>query len=46
MMEAQLILATVAQRYRIKLLEGHEVDPDPTFTLRPRNGVKVRIERR
>jgi cytochrome P450 len=46
MMEAQLILATVAQRYRIRLLEGYEVDPDPTFTLRPRNGVKVRIERR
>jgi cytochrome P450 len=46
MMEAQLILATVAQRYRISLLEGYEVDPDPTFTLRPRNGVKVKIERR
>jgi cytochrome P450 len=45
-MEAQLILATVAQRYRIQLADDQEVDPDPTFTLRPRNGVKVKLTKR
>src|SRR5262249_55076312 len=45
MMEAQLVLAAAAQRYRVKVVPGHKVEPDPTFTLRPRNGIRVTLER-
>jgi len=44
--EAQLVLATVAQRYRLRLDASHRVEPNPLVTLRPRNGVKVILERR
>ncbi|MCQ3929788.1 MAG: cytochrome P450 [Chloroflexi bacterium] len=46
MMEAQLVLATVAQSYRIKLVEGCKVEPEALVTLRPRNGINVVIEPR
>ncbi len=46
MMEAQLVLATVAQSYRLKLVEGTKVVPEALITLRPRNGVPVVIEPR
>jgi len=42
--EAQLILATVAQRYRLRLAEDHPVKPDALITLRPRYGIKVTLE--
>ena len=45
-MEAQVILATLAQRYQPELVPGQEVVPDATFTLRPRHGVRMRIRRR
>lgn len=35
MMEAVLILATVAQRYRLKMAPGQTVTPYPSITLRP-----------
>jgi cytochrome P450 len=41
MMEAVLVLATLAQRVRFVLQPGHAVEPWPTFTLRPRKGVPV-----
>jgi cytochrome P450 len=37
MMEAQLLLATIAQRYRPRLLPGHEVKPKVVLTLQPDN---------
>jgi cytochrome P450 len=37
-MEARLVLATVAQRYRFRLVEGHPVVPLASITLRPRHG--------
>jgi cytochrome P450 len=43
LMEAQLVLATVAQHFRPRLAEGQTVEEDPTFTLRPRGGVRVRL---
>jgi cytochrome P450 len=43
LMEAQLILATAAQHFRPRLVPGHVVDEDPTFTLRPRHGVRVTL---
>jgi cytochrome P450 len=46
MMEAVLVLATVAQRYRLKLVKDQVVEPWPVFTLRPRYGIKMVIEKR
>ena len=36
-----LVLATILQRFRVELVPGQAVVPDPTFTLRPKSGVKV-----
>ena len=44
--EAQLILATVAQRYRLRPVPGHDVMPNPLVTLRPRGGLPVTLEHR
>ena len=43
LMEGTLILAAIAQRYRITLVPGQSVTPDTTFTLRPRPGVEVTL---
>ena len=39
MMELQLVLATVAQYYKLDLVPGHPVEPEPRVTLRPRYGL-------
>lgn len=44
MVEAHLVLATIAQRYRIKLQPGHTVVPEPRTTLRPHGGLHVLLE--
>ena len=46
MTEAQLMVATVAQRYRLRLVPGHPMELHPLVTLRPRYGVKVTLEPR
>ncbi len=46
MVEAHLIIATLAQRYRLRLVPGHRVEPWPLITLRPRYGIKMVIEPR
>jgi cytochrome P450 len=46
LMEATLILATIAQRYRLRLVPGHPVVPLASITLRPRYGVRVLLESR
>ena len=46
MTEAQLILAAVAQRCRLRLKPGWAVEPDPIFTLRVRGGLPMRLETR
>ena len=46
MMEMQLILPMMLQRYRVEPVAGHEVETDPSVTLRPKNGVMVRISER
>ncbi len=46
LMEAQLVLATVAQSYRLRVGEGFKIEPEALVTLRPRNGVYVMIEPR
>ena len=45
-MEAVLLLATIARRYRLQLVPGSVVRPFPTMTLRPDGGVKVSLIRR
>jgi cytochrome P450 len=44
--EAALLLSTIAQRFRLRLLPGHPVEPQGLITLRPRHGMKMRLERR
>ena len=46
MIEAQLVLATIIQRYEMDLVADHPVVPDPTFKLRPKFGVKVSLRER
>jgi cytochrome P450 len=46
LMEGHLVLAAVAQRFRLALVPGHRVEPDPILTLRPRHGVHVTLEPR
>jgi cytochrome P450 len=45
LMEAQLIVATIAQRYRIDLVPGHPIVPEPMVTLRPKHGVLMTLHR-
>jgi cytochrome P450 len=44
--EAQVIIAAIAQRYRLRLAAGHEVRPIAQVTLRARDGVWVTLEPR
>ena len=46
LIETQLVVATLAQRYRLHLVPGHRVEPWPLITLRPRFGMPMTIERR
>jgi cytochrome P450 len=46
LIEAQLIVATLAQGYRLHLVPQHKVEPWPLITLRPRFGMPMIIERR
>jgi cytochrome P450 len=46
LMESVLTLATIAQRYRFRLVEGHPVVPLASITLRPRYGIRVVLEAR
>jgi cytochrome P450 len=45
-MEATLVLAVVAQRFRFHLDPTCEVVPQPSITLRPKNGLRLRLESR
>lgn len=47
LMEAALLLATIAQRYRLRLAEpDQKVELEPVVTLRPKNGLPMRLEKR
>jgi cytochrome P450 len=46
MMEAILLLATVAQHFRMEPVSAAPVVPFPTITLRPRGGVTLRVRAR
>jgi cytochrome P450 len=46
MTEATLILAVLAQRFRLRLKEDQEVTMQTRITLRPKNGLRTILERR
>ncbi len=46
MMEARLLLATIASRYRLEVLPGHIVEPAPLITLNPKGGLPMIVRRR
>ena len=43
-MEGVLLLATIGQRWRLRLLPGHRVEPKALITLRPRYGMRMVAE--
>jgi cytochrome P450 len=46
LMEGSLVLATILQQLKVELVPGQTIVPDPTFTLRPKYGVRVALRRR
>jgi cytochrome P450 len=46
LLEAQLILIMVAQRYRLEVIPGHEAEPEPLITLRMRGSLPMRVYKR
>jgi cytochrome P450 len=45
-MEGALLLATLAQKWKLKLVPGHRVEPQPLITLRPKYGMRMTVEAR
>ncbi len=45
-MEGVLLLATIAQKWKLSLVPGHRVEPEPLITLRPKYGMRMRVESR
>ncbi len=46
MMEAVLLLAAIAQRFRFSIIPDHPVVPMPSVTLRPKRGIRMVLHRR
>jgi cytochrome P450 len=45
-MEGILLLAVIAQKWKLRLVPGHPVKPQPLITLRPKHGMKMVVEGR
>jgi cytochrome P450 len=45
-MEAVLLVAAMSAKWRMELLPGQKIEPEPVVTLRPRGGIKVRLSAR
>lgn len=43
LMEGVIIMSMILQRYSLELLSGTTVEPHPMITLRPRNGLRMKI---
>lgn len=43
LMEAKLVLATIAGRYQLSLASSEPVELDPLITLRPKDGIDMRL---
>jgi len=46
MMEAVLLLATIAGQFQLGKVEGQPIVPVPSFTLRPKEGIYMSLRRR
>jgi cytochrome P450 len=46
MMEARLILATMLQHFDLNLMQGQTVIPEVLLTLRPKNGIQMKVKAR
>ncbi len=46
MMEAILLLATIAQRFSLRAVSSEPIVPVPSFTLRPKSGIQMKVEAR
>lgn len=46
MLEAQLIVAMIGQRFRIELVPDQNIRPEPLITLRPTPGIRATIRKR
>lgn len=46
LMETAMVLATIAQHYRFRLVKDHPVVPLASITLRPRYGIRATLESR
>jgi len=44
--EGVLVLSTIAQRWKMRLVPGHPVETRAVITLRPKHGMKMTLERR
>jgi cytochrome P450 len=45
-MEGTLVLASIAQKFRLSLVPDQTIVPEPKMTLRPRGGIRMRVFRR
>ena len=45
-MEGVLLLAAIGQKWKLKLVPGHTVEPEPLITLRPKYGMRMTVEAR
>ncbi len=45
-MEGTLLIAAISQQYTLRLVPGQKVRPEPLITLRPKRGIKMKLERR
>ena len=45
-MESVLLLATLGQKWKLRLVPGHRVEPEPLITLRPKYGMRMQLEAR
>lgn len=46
MLEAQLITVMVLQKFQLRLVQGHPVEPQPDITLRSKHGMKMTLHPR
>jgi hypothetical protein len=45
-MEGSLVLATIAQKWRLRMVPGHPVQPQALITLRSKFGMQMRVEKK
>ena len=45
MMEAVLLLATIAQKFQVQIAPGQTVKTQQSVTLRPKNGIQAKLKK-